>query len=267
MVGLCNLTSLYEKINMELLGVDVDEFKKLVNDIETYNKDTIDVFRKILTNIDMALKFKEYCRDKNKGREGTEGEAERTKVSVDRFFRNVEKFMKKYGDVDEQVKLSLHILQCGDEEKKREVNISQLYGLLVQACVRNFEDEQTRMNYARKGEAVKGFLTKLKEKSDAEIPQKVVSIYLRNKSVENVKMNMDNLASNIQRYYSEHTEENLKESELKELHNFYGKIMDNYIDEPAKTFRKNYMRNIRELYLNIIRDKHGEWLCIKKEGI
>lgn len=233
MVGLCNLTSLYEKINMEVLGIEREEFDRLVNIIETNNRDIINVFRKILTNIDLSLKFKEYCHDNNKGREGTEDEVERTKASVDRFFRNVEKFMKKYGDVNDQVKLSPQILHC-DEKGRKEVNISRLYGLLVQAGVQNIQNVQMNMNYAKKGEAVKEFLSKLKERSDFEIPHKTVSTYLINKRAENAKMNMDNLASNIQKYYSEHKEENMQESERTELHKFYSDIMDCYMEDPAK---------------------------------
>lgn len=247
-VGLCNLTSLYEKINMEALGVEREEFDKYVHNVEINNKDTIEAFREILTNIDLAMKFKEYCYEHRKNKEGYKDEVERTEAIVDSFFGNVEKFMKKYGCIDEQIKLHPQILQYGRQESKKEVNISHLYGLLVQASMQNIQNEQMNTNYARKGEAVKEFLSKLKEKSDYEIPQKVVSTYLRNKSAKNVKNNMDNLASNIQRYYSHHVGEELQKVERDELHNFYSKVLDYYIENPEM----NISDKLHEEYKRIV---------------
>lgn len=249
MVGLCNLTSLYEKINMEALGVGRQEFDKFVINIEKYNKDTIEVFRKILTNIDMALKFKENCHENVKSKEGGfKDEAERTKAAVDRFFGNIEKFMMQYGGIDEQVKIHPLILQYDEKENKREVDIGQLYGLLVQASVQNFEDEQMNVKYAKKGAAAQEFLSKLRENSEFEIPQKTVSTFLRNKSAENAKLNMDNLASNIQKYNSENPNEGLKESEINELRIFYNKIMDYYLDDSSK----NISEELYEEYKRIV---------------
>ncbi|MCM1245276.1 MAG: hypothetical protein NC293_06475 [Roseburia sp.] len=230
MVGLCNLENLREKINVEALGIE-KEFDEFVDIIETYNKDTIKVFRRILMNIDLALKFKEYCQERKENKErGVKDETEKTKTVVNVFFRNVEKFMREYGDVDEKTKLSLHKLQCGEEG--RDVDIAQLYGLLVEKSVKNYQDEQMSMNYAKKGEEVKRFLSKLKEKGNPDTPRREVSTYLRNKSAKNAKINIDNLALNLQTYYSNHMEE-LLESEIEELHKFYSKIMNSYMVDPT----------------------------------
>lgn len=236
MVSLCNLTSLYEKINMEILGIEKSEFDKFIDNIETHNKDIIDAFRKILTNIDLALKFKEYCQDHRDSKEGgSKDEVGKTKATVDKFFRNVENFIDIYlakpGE-DKPLKLHTLILPCDEGNNQREINISQLYGLLVQASLKNLESIQINTINDRKNEEMQSFNTKLRERVDFEIPLRTVSSYLKNKTAENAKINMDILASNIQRYYSKCREEVLADSEIAVLSNFYSKIIDLYIKDP-----------------------------------
>ena len=248
MVGLCNLNGLYEKINMEVLGVERQEFDIFVKSIEEYNRDVIKVFRKILTNIDLAVKFKEYCYEHGKSKEGgAKDEVGRTKVAVDRFFDNIEKFMKKYGGVDGQVKIYPHILQYDEKGNKREVDIGQLYGLLVQASVQNFQGEEKNEKHAEMGRAAQGFLSKLRGEGDVENSRKTVSTHLRNKSAKNAKINMDNLASNIQKYTSENPDKGLEELEEKELRILYNKIMDNYTDDPEKNISEELCEEYKKI--------------------
>ena len=253
MISLCNLTSLYEKINMELLGIEKDEFVKYIENIEMYNKDVIDVFRNILINIDLSLKFKEYCQEHRESRErGIKDEVGMTKAAVDQFFRNVENFADKYlgGPNDDYTRIRFNslVLDCDKEGNVTEVDISQLYGFLVQACVQNVENIQTNTNNKKKEEEINVFTSKLRERVLFEIPLRVVSSYLRNKSAENVKANMDNLASNIQRYYSKHPEERIENSEIMALSSFYSKIIDLFIEDP----KMNISDELHEEYKDIV---------------
>lgn len=226
MVALCNLRSLYEKINMELLGIERLEFDKFINSIEMHNKDTIDAFRKILSNVDLALKFKEYCQEHRDSKEGgAKDEVRKTKAAVDKFFKNVESFMGKYVEEhsdDKLIRFHTLILQYDEAGNKREIDVSQMYGLLVQASLNN----------GRKGEEMQNFISKLRKRVDFDTPLRSVSTYLVKKTAENAKVNMDNLASNIQRYYSKYTGEQLEESEITVLSDFYSKIMDLYVQNP-----------------------------------
>ena len=74
---------------------------------------------------------------------------------------------------------------------------------------------------------------KLRNRSGSVNSLEKVSAYLVTRTAQNAKKNMDNLASNIQRYYSIHIEEDLKESEILDLCSFYGKIIDQYLLNPS----------------------------------
>lgn len=248
MVGLCNLTSLYDKINLGLLGVERQEFDKFIDKIETYNKDIIDAFRKILMNVDMALEFKEYCQENRNSREGgSKDEVGRTKAAVDQFFRNVENFMKKCGEGDKSIKFHPLILQCDEDGNKKEVDISQLYSLLVQEFEYNMENNPMNMNQKKKEKAMQLFVSKLQDRMVYKTPAYTVSTYLRNKSVENAKTNMDHLASRIQRYYSKHQEEQPENSSIAALTNFYSKIMDLYITDDKTSISDTLYEEYREI--------------------
>ena len=84
-------------------------------------------------------------------------------------------------------------------------------------------------------EQIKEFASKLRIRNGENLSLEKVSTYLVTKNAQNAKKNMDNLASNIQRYYSIHIEEKLEESEIEDLCNFYGKIIDIFLVDSLGT--------------------------------
>ena len=83
------MNSLYEKINLDQSVIKRYEFKKIIDRIEEYNKEKIEVFRKIILNTDVTLRFKEYCAFNKSPKEGASNEYDRTKKIIDLFFYNV----------------------------------------------------------------------------------------------------------------------------------------------------------------------------------
>ena len=92
------------------------------------------------------------------------------------------------------------------------------------------------------------FSSKLREWTEKESTVESVSRYLVNKSAENAKRNLDNLASNIQRYYSIHKEERLEEPKIMELCGLYGKILDFYVVDPAAKISDELSEEYKRFY-------------------
>ena len=117
---------------------------------------------------------------------------------------------------------------------------------MVEAAVQGNEqntiishDEQERE------EMVTAFASKLRSRVKKVNEIEKVSQYLVNKTAENTEKNMNNLASNIQRYYSLHGEEKLEEEEVLELCSFYGKIVDIYLENPQNEISEELSREYK----------------------
>ncbi len=230
LVSLCDLKSLYQKVNMEMLGVSEQEFSGLVGEMIEDNKAVIEVVRKIVTNIDVAMALKEsWCNAKGIKDSGQKDDLERTENVVDIFFRTVGRFAADHLAADRSIEFNSLIVRYG--EKKEKINISQLYALLVQEGMNQYAHGNTYES-AKKVDEVRSFAARLRERGSSDILVGAVSKYLVNKSAENAKKNMDSLALNIQRYYSRNKEEVLEENEINELCALYGKIMDEYLKNP-----------------------------------
>ncbi len=133
LVGLVNLDIIYEKVNMSKLGIDKNKFMSKVESWKKYNEDAIELARCLASNVDVLLEILDYCIDNRDYKEASEGE--RTRKLVDKFFDNVEEFMKKHGFSKGVEKL--RYFYYGDNAA---VNISELYAglfdrdvLLIQA--------------------------------------------------------------------------------------------------------------------------------------
>lgn len=250
-VSLCSLDSLYGKVNMEYLGIDKEEFQFVIKEIQESNKEIIACFEKIISNLDIAMEFKEYCRKRSGIREsGKKDEIKRTQEIVNRFFRNVRDFAEEHF-AEEQFISGLdkcHCLKLAYDTGKTEIDISYLYALLVQA---GLEESGQHVNTAQtdndRENLVKDFAAKLRDRSKTENSIETVSGYLITKTAQNFKKNMDSLASNIQRYYSINREENLNESEILELCDFYGKIIDQYVVEPSVEISEDLSEEYKRL--------------------
>ncbi len=242
-VSLCGLESIYEKVNMEYLGITYEEFKKVMEEIQESNKEMIDCFKKILSNVDLAMEFREYCSNRKGIREsGEKNEIERTQEIVNRFFRNIGNIMTEYVGIKP---VKFNELKLSYDDDKTAISISHLYALFVQAGAEqnahsvpetaqmNIKKENDIKENKNKEDMVKSFADKLRQRSGSGNSIENVSKYLGRRTAQSAKKNMDSLASNIQRYYSINSEENLEESEILELCSFYGKIIDQYLLDPA----------------------------------
>ena len=192
----------------------------------------IECFKKIISNIDIVMQFKEYCSKNNEIKEsGEKDDITRTQNVINRFFRNTEYFIKEYFDIN---LTKSNCLKIGSDNDKIEIKISHLYALFVQAGIEE-STHPTAAGQADKNRVnmVKDFAEKLRNRSGSVNSLEKVSAYLVTRTAQNAKKNMDNLASNIQRYYSIHIEEDLKESEILDLCSFYGKIIDQYLLNPS----------------------------------
>lgn len=235
MVSLCNLNSLFEKINLEQLGITKEEFKRVVDRVEEYNKEKIEVFRNIISNTDLTSRFKEYCLEHKSVKTRSEDEHERTLKLVQKFFKNIDDFIKKvYGGNNEFLKEETLDELVLDRDKR--INISELYASLVAHTTGNMDtqnmDAQNMEALGRK--LLQEFIDILERKTIDHDGIFAVSGYLVKRTAENAKQNLVNLARNIQRYYNRHEDERLTGQDKRELCEFYSKILDICVKDPKQ---------------------------------
>lgn len=247
-ISLCNIESIFKKVNMDYLGINSEEFKKFTIKIQEFNKKAIEAFKVIITNIDVAMEFKEFCKKRRGIKEsGNKNEKERTQETVDRFFKNAEDFFIQYLGIQVE---KLNYLKLEYDDEVREINISYLYGSLVQASTEwNAGYLADSVDIERKKEdMVKEFASKLRDRKGDGSGKEKVSTYLITKTAQNAKKNMDNLAYNIQQYYSVHTDEKLEEVEISNLCEFYGKIIDIYIINQAEEISEDLINEYKLIH-------------------
>lgn len=123
LVGMVNLDIIYEKVNMSKLGIEKNKFISKLESWKKYNEDAIALARNLVSNLDVLLEILDYCIENRDYKEASEGG--RTKKLVEKFFDNVENFMKKQGFTKGADKL--RYFYYGDNAA---VNISDLYAYL-----------------------------------------------------------------------------------------------------------------------------------------
>lgn len=186
----------------------------------------------IIANVDLLMELKEFCFKNKSSREGIkEGGRDNVEVSemaVDRFFRNVSLFVEN--QFHKKVKFDSFMIDY--DGIRREINISRLYAQLISVGMSYYVNAQKDTNGVIKEEELMIFAAKLRERANRRISLEIVSSYLINKTAENIKRQLDRLASNIQRYYSIHGDERLGESEIMQLCDLYGRVLDLYVENP-----------------------------------
>lgn len=232
-VSLCNPERIYEKVNMEYLGIDKEEFLAVEEELLMSNEKVIEICRGIAVNVDIAMELIEYCSNKRDIKDrGAKDELERNQVAVDIFFKNTRDFAIEYLEMESDDMGSLKLAYDND---KKEIAISRIYALLIEAATQGNEPNASMSHDEQKREEmVMAFASKLRSRVKGETEIKKVSRYLVIKTAENAMSNMNRLASNIQRYYSLHEEEMLKEAQISELCSFYENIVNIYLENPKK---------------------------------
>lgn len=227
-IGMCSLNSIYDKVNMELLGITREEFGQMVDNIEKSNQEIVEAFRTIITNVDLSLTFAEYCRDKKGTKEGgIKTERDRTKTAVDRFFRNAELFYREYVDDKNNIRFNTLLINV-DEGRSITINISKLYADLMQEYI----ESSLLIKETKKAEELNKLDRDLKNNHSFDLEVQKVSQYLITKTAENAKRQMDNLVRNIKYYYSDHTGEIIEDLDVGPLRMFYSELLDLYLEDP-----------------------------------
>lgn len=231
LIGICSLESLYKKINMDILGVSKEEYKTIINRIEQLNIEIVQTFRTIFSNIDLIMRFQEYCADKKRKQSkesGEKGEFERTKAVVNQFFKNIEDFCKDYIKKDFNVQLNCLILQ-DSKGKQVTFNISEVYGGFVKKRIEEFIRYQDR----QKEEQMKKLTDRLNKPMMKEEPLQSVSTYLVNKSPKNAKKNIENLLHNIKCYYVRRENQKINYRVYNYIIDYYQKIVEYELENPG----------------------------------
>ena len=253
-VGLCNLGYIYDKVKMEMLGISWGEYEKIVLNIEKNNITKIEAFRTIFTDIDLIGAFWNWCYQNKETKDGGEkDERGRTVAAVDRFFRNAENFLQEYVDINLQGRLNELIIENLDG-KQYIVNISNLYAdLFVE-----YERTINRMDQEDEHDSKKILLNEWKNELETPIivgdKEKKVSTYLKNKSSQNAKKNLENLAYNINVYCENNS---ITKFDIEKLENYYSRILDIYIKNPQEELSKplsDEYRQLVELYNRQIKE-------------
>lgn len=231
LIGICSLESLYKKINIDILGVSKEEYKTIINRIQQLNIEIVQTFRTIFSNIDLIMRFQEYCADKKRKQSKESGEKrefKRTKAVVDQFFRNVEHFCKDYIKKDFKAQLNCLILQ--DSKGKQVVfDISEVYGGFVQKRIEEFVSNLER----QKEEQMRKLTERLNRQMVKIEPLQSVSTYLVNKSPKNAKKNIENLLHNIKCYYVRNENQRINYRFYDDIINYYQKIVEYELENPG----------------------------------
>ena len=251
-VSLCNLESIYKKVNMEYLGISIDEFRSVIKGIENSNKKIIEAFRKLVSNIDLTMEFKEYCsKRKDIKTSGNKDDIGKTREAVSVFFRSTEDFLRIHLGIEIT---GLECLQLEFDSGIDKIDICDIYALLVHGgVVDEIARKEENAEGQDKGEMVKSFASKLRNRTEPGLSLERVSSYLITKTAKNAKENMDSLASNIQRFYTIHGEEKLEEAEITSLCIFYGKILDIYLQNPTENISDDLSEEYKSLVKKYVR--------------
>ena len=230
-IGICSLESLYKKINIDILGVSKEEYKTIIDRIEQLNIEIVQTFRTIFSNIDLIMRFQEYCADKKRKQSKESGEKrefKRTKAVVDQFFRNVEQFCKDY--IKKNFKAQLNCLILQDSKGKQVVfDISEVYGGFVQKRIEEFVSNLER----QKEEQMRKLTERLNRQMVKIEPLQSVSTYLVNKSPKNAKKNIENLLHNIKCYYVRNENQRINYRFYDDIINYYQKIVEYELENPG----------------------------------
>lgn len=232
-VNICNIKDLYYKINMTKLGIEVEEFNKIAEIIENENKDLINCMKKIISNIDLVLEIKEYCKEHNDYKEAT---GSRNKEIANMFLYNIYDYMQKQGikigldDKEQIVQLKIpgrrnpidvgemysYFIECGIEYRgngKEQKILNQKYEELM----KKYEEIISGDNYLYKGKGIQKF-----------------SSYFKNMTAKNVKTNLEKMAANIYFLKQDVSHMDLRnriQEMEKEIKDLYSKVIKIYVKD------------------------------------
>jgi len=259
-VNLCCIRKIYDNVNMEALGISLEEFNVVAEEIEKNNKKSIKCAQMIASNVEVALELRNYCEKHKNFKSKSEDEVDRHINVVNQFFVNIVKFMSEKGvDISEEDFIYLNFKENKEEPKREQynvvggnleefINVSELYSRIfvlhieekeLQGQNPNPEDAKLKLvqNYRNKIENIQG---------EPSIKKSLwVASFLKNKNVKNAKKHMDSLSCNIElhRYKKGKVPEDL---DINALCKLYSEIIAIYLQsengEITKEISEEYKR-------------------------
>lgn len=242
-VALFNVYCISEKLSFEALGIG-DEIQDYLNKVRECNKKSIRFMQEVVSNIDVVVSILDYCSKNNDVKSGSENETDRTKKLIKKFFENMVEYMVHYG-VEGDVETLTHLVLAEDKI----IDICELYAMLTDIARTDIE---VRDENEREGERL---MLEFREKlRTTPIPEKwdmsgrKVSLYLlKTSTIATAKMNLENLAINIQRYIGENKKEPYGFN-ADALCDFYGKVLKVYLldekEQLSEGLREEYKRMV-----------------------
>ncbi len=225
LVGLSDLDAIYDKVNMARLGIKEEEFKETIRRMQEENKEIIECAKKLICNVDLILGMKDYCIKHRDYKEDTTDDTDRCRKLADTFLKNTAEYMNQNGIACTPEKFQTFSL--GDE--KEPMAVSSLYAELFDLSLANRNVQKEFERKKKVDDLVSEFRRKLVEMPDYWNPKEVaVPKTLRKLTAENLKLHLDDLASNIQRYNGI-TKKPLEHVDVEGLCRLYGAIADLYI--------------------------------------
>lgn len=226
LVGLGDLDSLYNKINIGIIGVgeEDEDYKEIIHSIKENNQKAIICAQKIAANTDVSMKIKEWCYVNRDYKESTESPKERSEKIIDLFFSNIVKYINSIenGEKEENNELKINDLKLLKmDDANNAIDISQLYACLVEEAVREVQQKAT-IDIEKKIDNFRNKITQ--ESSKYRKNARKVPGSLRDKSAKHAMDSLDYLGDNIQRYRGLKNKwpDDLK---VEELCGFYAKIV------------------------------------------
>ncbi|MFR8133522.1 MAG: hypothetical protein ACLU7X_06655 [Anaerostipes hadrus] len=252
-VNICNVRNLYYKINMKKLGVELEEFNIVAEFIENQNKEFISCMKKIISNIDIALDIKEYCKEHKDYKEATES---RSKEIANTFLNNLYDYLKQK-EIEVQLKKE-EFCELRLAENKM-VNVGELYADLVECGIFKEEEELRIEMGMQEGELNNAFRNQI-DNFEAilsgdfylydRFQRQKFSSYLKNITSKNVITNLEKMASNVAylRTKPESYDIGNRINELEnKLRDAYIKVARIYVEDETEKLDKEIIQTYREL--------------------
>lgn len=245
-IGLCSIDEIYNKINMQKLGVTRDEFNEVANVIKDNNKEIIGCMEIIISNIDIGLEIYEYCK---KHREPIRPEQERSKEIVDTFFENIYDYFDKKKLPIEVSKENMTRLNLG---KEFSIDIAGIYSGLIDCGIAYELGKEKSLIKENYNELMKKFTNVLDGRDSEYMGNKEYkySSYLKNTTAENTIKNIAKMAGNIvymesQEVYREYENdiEDLKDN----ISNLYSKVAEVCARNPYERLKEELIKDYRGL--------------------
>ncbi len=247
-VNICNIKKLYNKINMKKIGVEENEFNEIAEFIENKNQKFIYCMNKIISNVDIALEIKAYCKEHNDYKDAAES---RNKEIIDMFLNNIYDYMYKQGIItgfnDKE-----QIVQLKIPGRKNPIDIGEIYSYLIECGVDYLGGKERKIMNERYQELMDRFEEIISGEyylyNGKEVQK--FSSYFRNTEAKNVKINLEKMGANI--YYLRNNlfyldlKDRIDELE-KKIKDLYSNIVKIYVKNPKGKIEEEVIKKYREL--------------------